>query len=159
MASELTALCSSWSSYYGNHQALSVTIRSLHLLALVVGGGTAVAADRRVLTSRHTGLLADAVGYMRRSHRTVIAAFVVIVVTGLLMALSDVETYGVSVLFWTKMALVALLIANGGLLTVAGRHAHRSSSPWRRRLVAASAISLILWLAIVYASSWLMVAA
>src|SRR5678809_844190 len=86
MASELTALCSSWSSYYGNHQALSVTIRSLHLLALVVGGGTAVAADRRVLTSRHTGLSADAVGYMRRSHRTVIAAFVVIVVTGLLMA-------------------------------------------------------------------------
>jgi len=77
----------------------------------------------------------------------------------LLMALSDVETYSVSVLFWTKMALVALLIANGGLLTAAGRHAHASSSPWQRRLVAASAISLILWLAIVYASSWLMVAA
>ena len=62
-------------------------------------------------------------------------------------------------LFWTKMALVALLIANGGLLTFAGRHAHVSSSPWRRRLIAASAISLILWLVIVYASSWLMVAA
>ena len=72
---------------------------------------------------------------------------------------ADVETYSVSVLFWTKMALVALLIANGGLLTAAGRHAHASSSPWQRRLVAASAISLILWLAIVYASSWLMVAA
>ena len=157
MATQLAALCSSWGSYYGNHQALSVTIRSLHLLALVVGGGTAVAADRRVLTARQAGLLADAVGYMQRSHRLVISAFVVIVLTGLLMALADVETYSVSVLFWTKMGLVTLLIANGGILTTAGRKA--AASPWRGRLIAGSVISVVLWLAIVYASSWLMVAA
>ena len=159
MAIQLASLCSSWSSYYGNHQALSVTIRSLHLLALVVGGGTAVAADRRVLTSRHAATLADAVVYLQRSHRIVISAFVVIVVTGLLMALADVETYSVSTLFWTKMGLVSLLMANGGFLTMAGRRADRPESRWPRRVIAASAISLILWLAIVYASSWLMVAA
>src|SRR6185295_13710796 len=129
MTSQLAALCSSWSSYYGDHQAVSDTIRSLHLLALVVGGGTAIAADRRVLTSRRSALLADAVAYMQRSHRLVISAFVVIALTGLLMALADVETYSVSALFWTKMGLVALLIANGGILTVAGRKA--AASPWR----------------------------
>src|SRR5262245_43716731 len=158
MASQLAALCSTWSSYYGDHQAVSVTIRSLHLLALVVGGGTAVAADRRVLTSRQSASLADATAYMQRSHRVVISAFVVIVVTGVLMALADVETYSVSTLFWTKMGLVMLLVANGALLTAAGRRAH-AGSPRRGRLIAGSAISLVLWLVIVYASSWLMVAA
>jgi amino acid transporter len=103
--------------------------------------------------------LADALAYMHRSHRIVIAAFAVIVVTGLLMALADVETYSVSALFWIKMGLVALLMANGGFLTFAGRHAGSPDSPWRRRLIAGSAISLVLWLVIVYASSWLMVAA
>jgi hypothetical protein len=159
MAAQLAAFFSSWSSYYGDHQAVSVTIRSLHLLALVVGGGAAVTADRRVLTSRRSALLTDALAYMHRSHRIVIAAFTVIVVTGLLMALADVSTYSVSTLFWTKMALVALLVANGGFLTFAGTRAAASESPWRDRLVAGSLISLVLWLAIVYASSWLMVAA
>jgi len=104
-------------------------------------------------------MLADAVAYLQRSHRVVISAFVVIVVTGLLMALADVETYSVSTLFWTKMGLVALLMANGGFLTMAGRRAGQLESRWPRRVIAASAISLMLWLAIVYASSWLMVAA
>ena len=104
-------------------------------------------------------MLADAVAYLQRSHRIVISAFVVIVVTGLLMALADVETYSVSTLFWTKMGLVALLMANGGFLTMAGWRAGRPGSRWPRRVIAASAISLMLWLAIVYASSWLMVAA
>lgn len=159
MTAQLASLFSSWSSYYGDHQAVSVTIRSLHLLALVVGGGAAVTADRRVLASRRSALLTDALAYMHRSHRIVIAAFAVIVATGLLMALADVSTYSVSTLFWTKMALVALLVANGGVLTFAGRHAATAESPWRRRLIAASAISLVLWLVIVYASSWLVVAA
>ena len=159
MAAQLTALFSSWSSFYGDHQAVSVTIRSLHLLALVVGGGAAVTADRRVLTSRRSPLLTDALAYMHRSHRIVISAFAVIVVTGLLMALADVSTYSVSTLFWTKMGLVALLVANGWFLTFAGERATPSESPWRGRLIAGSAISLVLWLVIVYASSWLMVAA
>jgi len=159
MAAQLTAFFSSWSSYYGDHQALSVTIRSLHLLALVVGGGAAVTADRRVLTSRRSARLSDALAYMHRSHRIVIFAFAVIVATGLLMALADVSTYSVSTLFWTKMGLVALLMANGAFLTFAGNRAAAADAPWRDRLVAGSAISLVLWLVIVYASSWLMVAA
>jgi len=159
MAAQLASIFSGWSSYYGDHQTVSVTIRSLHLLALVVGGGAAVTADRRVLTSRRSPLLAEALAYMHRSHRIVIAAFAVIVVTGLLMALADVPTYSVSTLFWTKMSLVALLVANGGFLTFASDRARASDSPWRGRLIAGSAISLLLWLVIVYASSWLMVAA
>ena len=54
-------------------------------------------------------------------------------------------------------AIAGVLAA--GFLTFAGNRAAASDSPWRHRLVAGSLISLVLWLVIVYASSWLMVAA
>ena len=39
MIATLSQALATWNSYYGNHQALSVTIRYLHLAALLVGGG------------------------------------------------------------------------------------------------------------------------
>src|SRR5690242_7371313 len=38
-----------WSAYYSDHQMVSLVIRYLHLAALMVGGGTALAIDRVVL--------------------------------------------------------------------------------------------------------------
>ena len=35
----------SWSSYYGGHPLVSVTVRYLHLSSILIGGGTAVALD------------------------------------------------------------------------------------------------------------------
>ena len=125
-----------WSSYYGDHQAVSVTIRYLHLAALVVGGGAALTVDRslwRAARERWSG--GQTIDTLNRSHGIVLAGLAVIVATGLLMALADVSTYAVSTLFWTKIALVALLLANGAGLTAIGQRASASgaSVPRSRR--------------------------
>jgi uncharacterized membrane protein len=160
MAATLTHAFTWWSSYYGDHQALSVTIRYLHLAALVVGGGTAIATDRQVRRAA-PGAAADraaAITMLNGAHGIVGASLALIVVTGVLMTGADLETYLTSWIFWTKMGLVALLLVNGAILRRAGQHAASLVHP-PRRLVVTAVLSIVLWLVIVYTSSWLMVAA
>ena len=45
----LVPVADSWAAFYGDHRMVSVTVRFLHLAAIVVGGGSALAADRRTL--------------------------------------------------------------------------------------------------------------
>ncbi len=146
-----------WNNYYGNHQALSVTIRYVHLAALLVGGGTALAIDREIFRlHRSPPQVRDVtIARLNRAHALVIASIVFIVASGFLMAGADVETYLVSPTFWTKMALVVTLLINGAVLARAGR----TSATASRRLTVASVVSAILWLVIVYVSNWLRVAA
>ena len=157
MIATLSQALASWNSYYGNHQALSVTIRYVHLAALVIGGGTALAIDREIFGLRKSAPhVHDAtIARLNRAHTLVIASIVFIVASGFLMAGADVETYLVSPTFWTKMALVVMLLINGAVLARAGR----GSAGVSRRLTVASAVSAILWLVIVYVSNWLRVAA
>lgn len=159
MIATLSQAAASWSSYYGNHQALSVTIRYVHLAALLVGGGTALALDREIFGLRRSSPQVRGVTIARvnTAHSIVIGSIVFIVVSGLLMAGADVETYLVSPTFWTKMVLVALLLINGAVLARAGRSAEGAGRS--RRLAVASVVSAILWLVIVYVSNWLRVAA
>ena len=97
---------------YSDHHAVSVTVRFLHLAGLLVGGGTALVADRHLLAAvrgdiarRQTRLaLAGA------SHRVVVPALALMAVTGMLMAAADLETFLNSRLFWTKMLIVGLLL-------------------------------------------------
>ncbi len=159
MPASLANAFSWWSSYYGDHQAISVTIRFLHLAAMLVGGGAAITIDRQVfrerrVTSPRRGFT---IAMLNGAHGLVVASLVLIVVTGTLMAGADVDTYLVSPLFWIKMGLFAGLLLNGAALARAGRGATVTDLP--RRLVVTSVVSVILWLVIVYASTWLMVAA
>lgn len=157
MIATLSQALASWNSYYGNHQALSVTIRYVHLAALLVGGGTALAIDREILGLRRSlPQVRDAtIARLNRAHALVIASTIFIVASGFLMAGADVETYLASPTFWIKMALVVILLVNGAVLARAGRTAVVVS----RRLTVASVLSAILWLVIVYVSNWLRVAA
>ncbi len=157
MVATLSQALASWNSYYGNHQALSVTIRYVHLAALLVGGGTALAIDREIFRLRRSPVQAReaTVARLNRAHVLVITSIVFIVASGFLMAAADVETYLVSPTFWIKMALVVMLLINGTVLARAGRTAAAVS----RRLTVASVVSAILWLVIVYVSNWLRVAA
>ncbi len=157
MIATLSHALASWNSYYGNHQALSVTIRYVHLAALLVGGGTALAIDREIFRLRRSPpQMRDAtIARLNRAHALVIASIAFIVASGFLMAGADVETYLVSPTFWTKMALVVMLLINGAVIARAGR----TSATVSRRLMMASVVSAILWLVIVYVSNWLRVAA
>lgn len=151
-----------WSGLYSDHHSVSVTVRFLHLAALVVGGGTALATDRHLLGAGRidTSARQAALALAGRSHRIVVPALAVMALTGALMAAADLETYLPSRLFWTKMALVALLLTNGALLVGAERAATVGSSErgWVRVRVASTA-SAVLWLTTLLAGTWLTVGA
>jgi uncharacterized membrane protein len=151
-----------WSSVYGNHASVALTVTFLHVAGVVVAGGTALTLDRQILRGRRAGqedrrfclrMVADA-------HKPVVAALSVTVLSGLLLVLADAETFLHSGLFWVKMAVFALLAANGGLVMFARTAASRSdgASGWTL-LAGASAASAVLWLTVVLLGEWLRVAA
>jgi hypothetical protein len=160
LPSFLVPAVDSWAALYGDHRAVSVTVRFLHLAAIVVGGGTALAADRRTLRSIGSGELREAaIAELGAAHRVVVPALALVVATGALMALSDRATFFASTAYWTKMGLVVLLLANGGLL-LAGERAYVAGRPTGAGLLrAASGLSLLLWLAVLFAGVWLTAAA
>ena len=76
-----------WSSYYGNHQAVSISIKALHIAGTMVGGGAAISLDRQVLKAlrqppgeRHLVL-----AQLQGAHRVVVPALVLILLTGILL--------------------------------------------------------------------------
>jgi hypothetical protein len=150
-----------WNEYYGAHQLVSVGIRYLHLAGLMLGGGTALAVDRQVLGATR-GTSADrqaAHAMLQRAHRVVVPSLALVVTTGVLMTASDTSTFFASRLYWVKMSLVLVLVLNGALLVAfEGAVSRGHASAWAR-LGAASALSLVLWLLILFAGTWLTVAA
>ena len=123
-----------WSAMYSDHQAVSVAVRFLHLAGLLVGGGTALVADRHLLAAmrRDTVARTAALGLVGASHRIVVPALALMAFTGLLMATADLETYLSSRLFWIKMLIVGLLLVNGAVLVLTERAAAGSGGdrPW-----------------------------
>jgi hypothetical protein len=156
----ISAAMSSWAAYYGDHQWVSVSIRYFHLAALIVGAGTAVSIDRQVIQAwRHAEGPAAVIDALRASHRVVVPALVMVVASGVLMAMADWTTFAGSQLFWIKMGFVSLLLVNGaGLVAVERAHARRAATAWRW-LVVGSGVSLFLWLFILWLGAWLAVAA
>ena len=152
-----------WSVYDSDHQMLSLTLRYVHLAALMVGGGTALAIDRVVLGTarrRTEDRRQAAMTALSGSHRVVVPALIVVALTGVLMTAADWSTFEVSKLFWSKMALFALLVANGGALVAAERrYAEGVALEKWRGVIMASGASVLLWLLILWVGEWLTVAA
>jgi len=148
-----------WASIYSDHRVVSVTVRFLHLAGLVIGGGAAIAADRTVLGAARgdAGMRQAAVAALHRAHRAVVPALVVVAASGALMTLADTDTFFASPIYWTKMALVAVLFANGGGILLAERIAHQPAG-WRR-LAMGSAASLALWIVLLFLGTLLTAAA
>jgi uncharacterized membrane protein len=157
----LESAAGAWSSYYGNHQGVSMTIRYLHLASTVVSGGSAMALDRTVIKAlrQHDESRRQVLAQLRDSHRVVVPALVVVVLSGILMTAADLQTFLASQLFWIKMALMVALVVNGALLVAAESSALGSVPPAWRRLSSGAVASVVLWLAIVLAGTWLTVAA
>jgi hypothetical protein len=157
----ISSAIDSWAAVYDAHRMLSVTVRYLHLAGLVVGGGTALAADRRILRTAGSAPAerATTVAAIRASHRVVVPALVLVVASGALLMASDLRTFLGSRLFWSKMSFVALLLANGLGLLLAERAASREQGRGWSWLVFTSATSLVLWLVILFLGVWLTAAA
>jgi hypothetical protein len=151
-----------WESLYSDSTAISSAVTFFHLGGLLFAGGLAVSTDRatfralRGTDEDRSRLLVD----LGNSHAWVLAGLSVIFVSGVLLALSDVKTFGYSPVYWTKMSLVVLLLLNGSLLQRterklrAGSLLTQSTAPMQRlwsRLRFAAAASLVLWTSIVLA--------
>jgi uncharacterized membrane protein len=153
----ITSAAEAWSSAYSAHASLRVGVTFGHLAGLMAGGGLAVAADRDTL--RLAGRSeADRVAHLdelHAIHRVVIAGLVLTFATGLLMLAADLEAIGGSAIFWAKMTLVGLLVANGRSMQRAERAAMTSPARAWPRLHRAATVSLILWFLIIFAGTLL----
>ena len=151
----LVRLAEPWSQLYGDSALLSTVIVFGHIAALVFAGGLAITLDRGTLRAARgdAALRSRHLGELQSAHRIVIRGLALSVVTGVLMLTADLETYFGSWIYWTKMALVALLLVNGYVMTRTEREIRTAPEPaaaWRRLRTTALA-SMVLWFAIAFA--------
>jgi hypothetical protein len=117
--SALSRIVEPWANLYSDSRAVSAAVLFLHLVPLVVAGGTAWVADRATLRAAR-GEPADRMRQLVElagTHRLVVGGLALSLISGVLMFASDVDTFLPSPFFWTKLVLVALLLANGFLIT------------------------------------------
>ena len=149
------ALATPWANLYNDSTALETAVTFVHFSGLFVAGGFAFAADRTTLRAlaQPAEIRAWHLGELRSIHRPVLIGLAATAVSGVLMFAADLRTYATSWIFWTKMALLALLLLNAlGMLRVerqvrAGPTAtSRMWSALRRTAVASMALWLLVLL-------------
>src|SRR5260370_27336265 len=102
-----------WGHFYG-HTPVRASVTYLHLLGILVGGGVAVSADRASLRlSPATPDWSQELARLASVHRWVLGGLTLIFASGLLMMLGQLDTFATSVVFWSNMGLIALLLGNG----------------------------------------------
>jgi uncharacterized membrane protein len=153
----LVALVQPWADLYSDSKVVSNAVMFVHLGGLLLGGGGAVAADRDTIRNSRTSEAEQAchLADLRLVHRIVLAGLLLTFLSGLLMLAADLETLLGLTVFWIKMGLIVLLLANGLLMTRVERTVRPGESPNWPRLRKVSAVSLSLWFAIVLVSTFL----
>jgi hypothetical protein len=147
MAPFITNAAETWASVYAASPVLRTVVGFAHVAGLVGGGGCAIAADRAALVAWRSGG-DERERYLRwlpRTHRAVLAGLAAVVLSGVLLALADLDAYWASRAFWIKMAFVAALLVNGALLANAGRRVADGDAASWRALRITSIVSLALW--------------
>ena len=144
-----------WARVYADSKALSTGVIFVHLAGMLLGGGVAVAADRQTLKAAREPepVRADHLAFLGTVHGIAIAGLTLIALSGAAMLLADLETFWSAKAFWIKMGLVAVLLANAGLMRRAERLAPAAPARAWIRLKATSIASLVLWFAILLAGT------
>ena len=166
MFESLATLVQPWADLYSNHTTLSTAVIAVHMLALFVGGGMAIGADRAILRAAPgtAEAVRAVVADLATMHSVIIAALAVTFLSGAALFTADVATFSVSKVYWIKMGLVVVLLANGLRMRSAERAVlhplanipiHTTEMPvvfpkreWRD-VRSSAAVSLTLWLTIV----------
>jgi hypothetical protein len=142
-------LVDTWASIYANSATLRSGVAFMHVGALLGGGGCAVAADLGTLKAWRKG--AESLHFELRRlhdvHRIVITSLTLVIASGVLLTAADVDAYLASTAFWTKMALVCALAANGAVLLSTCARAESGDVRAAQRLRGVSVASLVLWFA------------
>jgi hypothetical protein len=155
-----------WQAAYSGSKVIETAVTSVHLLALLLGGGLAVAADRAMLRALGAGPQARDVALraIQATHRPVVIALSVSFLSGLALATADINTFANSPVFLVKLTLVGLLCINGLFLLFTERALQRHAAveiaaPLWRRLRAATWLSITLWMSTLIAGVTLVNAA
>ena len=161
----LVQLVEPWSALYSDSTVIPTLVVFGHIAALVFAGGLAITLDRATLRAARgpAEFRWRQLEELRAAHRLVVVGIGLSVVTGVLLFAADLETYFGSWIYWTKMALIVMLLLNGYLMTrVEGRI---SSTPnaaddagWKQ-LRTNAIVSLVLWFSIAFAGVALVKAA
>ncbi|HXI20028.1 MAG TPA: hypothetical protein VNH46_03035 [Gemmatimonadales bacterium] len=155
---QLASFAAPWADFYNASKVAQSTVMFGHFGGIMTAGGLALAADRGTLRAAR-GEVSEQRRQLRELatvHPVVVGALAVTAVTGLLMFAADLENLAVSGVFWIKMGLVALLLANGWLMLRTERRLGAGQPSDGRdwgRLRVASLASLALWFAVMLAGS------
>jgi hypothetical protein len=136
-----------WAGLYATSPALKSALAFVHIGALVGGGGAAIAADRTTLRAMRKGrdALDRELEHLHHVHTFVVVGLGLVIASGVLLMLADLDAYLSSKVFWIKMALVVALLGNGLLVVRGGRRTHAGDEAGLRLLRVAAIASLTLW--------------
>lgn len=155
---DLVAVTAPWRSLYSHSVPLEMSLVGVHVLSMLVAGGLAIAYDRGTLRAGGwTPSIRDHhFAELHAVHRTVVVALAVCMLSGVTLFAADVKTYVVSVPFWIKMALLAMLLGNALAMTTAEAALRVDASgaatmAWGR-IRTSSIVSACLWGSIVLVS-------
>ncbi len=146
----IATLAEPWAKIFGDYKAVSAGVLFLHLVPLIIAAGAAFMADRDTLRFAR-GSPVDRERQLRELasiHRVVLFGLALSFISGVLMFLSDVETFVGSIFLWIKLGLVALLLVNGLMMTRTEKALAadvRSDALWSRMRTIAL-MSATLWL-------------
>lgn len=162
LLAQLVQWSTPWHDLYADSGFMETAVTSMHLVAILVGGGIAVAADRSTLRASH-GTERDRssmLGELHAVHRPVLVGLAVLFLSGLAMTLADLSTFLGSPIFFVKLGLVTALCLNGAFLYRTEMLLRREPTAHRwRRLRFATWLSLSLWIGTVVAGATLVNAA
>ena len=152
----ITQWASAWASWYANSAILRTSLGFAHVGGLVASAGPAFMIDRAILRAVRAGSTSRGahLAEIEASHPLVLGGLLVVVVSGLLLMAADLDTFLHSVVFWIKMGLIALLLANGWRLRRLGQAA-AAAHPSGQALGRAAVMSLVLWSCTILAGSTL----
>ncbi len=155
---DLAAFTAPWRSLFNHSAPVEMSVVGLHVLAMLVAGGLAIAHDRGTLRAGgwSPALREHHFAELHAVHRTVVVALAICMLSGFALFAADVTTYAVSVPFWIKMALIATLLGNALVMTATEGTLRVDSGggaalAWTR-IRASSIVSVALWGAIVLVS-------
>lgn len=155
---DLVGVTTPWRSLFSHSAPVEMSVVGTHVLSMLAAGGLAIAHDRGTLRAgRWTPAVRQHhVAELHAVHRVIVAALAICMLSGVALFASDVRTYVVSVPFWIKMGLIAMLLGNALIMTATEGTLRVESGgaaaiAWSRIQVT-SIVSAFLWGSIVLVS-------
>jgi hypothetical protein len=153
----LVAAAQPWADLYNGNQVLQSGLMFSHLGGVLLGGGTAVVADRATLRAA-TRTVAERdrqLHELRRTHQVVLLGLAFTVASGVLLLAGDLDALARTWALRIKLALLGALLVNGWLITRTERTMPPGDARQWRTLAALARVSLVLWFTLVLVSTFL----